>query len=161
MASSRPALALYALTGVYALIAAPSLLDQFNRQSAMLDRIGSMSAEDRARAVDNPAVPVAERIAAAVPADGCAAVLAYAGPAAIDYYNARLDYLLYPRRVQVYADPAAALEGCDVFAVFRDTQQNLAAEPFQGPWDDTALAERIRGSERLAGDELVAIYRKR
>lgn len=154
-------MALYALTGVYALIAAPSLLEQWNRQGAMLARIGGMTAEDRARALDNPAVPAAERIAATVPPEGCVAVLAYAGPAAVDYYNARLDYLLYPRRVQVYAEAAAALEGCDAFAVFRDTQQNLAAEPFQGQWDDAALAERIRGAERLGGDEVVAIYRKR
>ena len=154
-------MALYALTGVYALVAAPSLLEQFNRQAAMLDRIGGMSPGERARALDDPAVAVAEGIAAAVPTDGCAAVLAYAGPAAIDYYNARLDYLLYPRRVQVYADAGAALDGCDVFAVFHDTQQNLAAEPFRGQWDDGALAERIRGAERLGGDDLVAVFRKR
>jgi hypothetical protein len=154
-------LALYALTGVYALLAAPGLLEQCNRQSAMLGRIGGMSPQERARALDNPAVAVAEGIAAAVPPHGCAAVLAYAGPAAVDYYNARLDYLLYPRRVQVYADAGAALDGCDVFAVFRDTQQNLAAEPFRGEWDDAALAERIRGAERLGGDDLIAVYRER
>ena len=152
---------LYALTGAYALIAAPSLLEQWERQSSMLGRLSSLNAEERAQALDNPAVPVSERIAAAVPADGCVTVLAYAGPAAIDYYNARLDYLLYPRRVQVYPDAAAELEGCPVFAVFRDTQQNLALEPYQGRWDDAALGQRIASADRISSDEIVAIYRKR
>jgi hypothetical protein len=154
-------LALYAVTGVYALIAAPALLRQWDRQSATLGGIGRLTPPERARALDNPAVPVAERIATMVPPDGCIAVLAYAGPAAIDYYNARLDYLLYPRRVQVSSDAAVKLEGCKFFAVFRDTEQNLAVEPFQGQWDDAALAERIRGAQRLGGDELVAIYQAR
>ena len=152
---------LYVLTGVYALIAAPSLLEQWERQGSLLDRIGRLTPEERRQALDNPAVPVAQRIAAAVPADGCVSVLAYAGPAAVDYYNARFDYLLYPRRVQVYADTSAGLEGCEVFAVFRDTDQNLAAEPFQGQWDDAALAERIRDAEQLSGDQVAAVYRKR
>ena len=149
------------MTGIYALIAAPSVLEQWERQSSMLGRLGGLTAEERAQALDNPATPVAERVAAAVPPDGCVALLAYAGPAAIEYYNARLDYLLYPRRVEVYPDPAAELEGCAVFAVFRDTEQNLALEPYQGQWDDAALAERIGAAERLGGDAIVAIYRKR
>ncbi len=161
MASSRPALALYALTGVCALIAAPGLLEQWRRQSAMLERLGGLTPAERARALDNPAVPVAERISAAIPPEGCVAVLAYAGPAAVDYYNARLDYLLYPRRVEVYPDSEAELEGCAAFAVFRDTEPNLAAEPFQGEWRDGALAERIRDAERLGGDEIVALYRSK
>ncbi|MEZ5393650.1 MAG: hypothetical protein R2724_12460 [Bryobacterales bacterium] len=161
MALSRPALALFALTGVYAALAAPELMEQWERPSALRASVGRLTGEERAQALDNPAVPVAERIAAAVPADGCVSVLAYAGPAAIDYYNARLDYLLYPRRVQVYPNVTGALEDCDAFAVFRDTQQNLALEPFQGEWDDAALAERIRGAERLGGDEIVSIYRSR
>jgi hypothetical protein len=158
---SRPALALYVLTGVYALIAAPALLEQWGRQSAFLDSVGRLTAAERAQALDNPAVPVAERIAAATPAHGCVTVLAYAGPAAIDYYNARLDYLLYPRQVQVYADTGAGLEGCETFAVFRDTPQNLALEPFQGEWDDAELAERIRAAERVGGDQIVTVYRER
>lgn len=152
---------LYALTGAYALIAAPSLIEQWERQRAMLGRLGRLNAAERAQALDNPAVPVAERLAAVISADGCVAVLAYAGPAAIDYYNPRLDYLLYPRRVQVYADAAAELESCDTFAVFRDTQQNLALEPYQGQWDAAALAQRIASAERIGGDEIVAVYRKR
>lgn len=154
-------MALYALTGVYGLIAAPALLEQWERQGSLLDRIGRLTPHERAEALDTPAVPVAERVAAAVPEDGCVAILAYAGPAAIDYYSARLDYLLYPRRVEVYADPSAALEGCAVFAVFRDTQQNLALEPYQGAWDDAALAARIGDAERIGGDEIVAIYQRR
>ena len=154
-------MALYAVTGVYALIAAPALLRQWNRQSATLGGIGRLTPAERARALDNPAVPIAERIAAIVPPDGCIAVLAYAGPAAVDYYNARFDYLLYPRRVQVLGDAVGKLEGCNVFAFFRDTEQNLAAEPFQGHWDDAALAERIREAQALGGDELVAIYQAR
>jgi hypothetical protein len=161
LALSRPALALYGLTGVYVLIAAPALLDQWNRQSALLKSIGRLSPRERAQALDNPAVPVADRIAAAVPPEGCVAVLAYAGPAAIDYYNARLDYLLYPRRVQVYPSPTAELQDCDVFATFRDTPQNLALEPFQGAWDDAALAQRIAGAERTGGDDIVSLYRRR
>ena len=154
-------MALYVLTGVYALIAAAPLVEQWGRQGAFLDSVGRLTVEERAQALDNPAVPVAQRIAAAVPEGGCVAVLAYAGPAAIDYYNARLDYLLYPRRVHVYADTGAEIEGCETFAVFRDTPQNLALEPFQGDWDAAALAERIRGAEQVGRDQIVTVYRER
>lgn len=137
------------------------MLEQWDRQASMLQRLGGLSPGERAQALDNPAVAVAQRIAAAVPPEGCVAVLAYAGPAAIDYYNARLDYLLYPRKAQVYSKPSAELEGCPVFAVFRDTPQNLALEPYQGNWDDAALAARIAGAERIGGDDLAAVYRRR
>lgn len=149
------------MAGLYALIAVPPLLEQWDRQSAMLASLGGLSSQERAQALDNPAVPVANRLAAAIPDDGCVAVLAYAGPAAIEYYNARLDYLLYPRRVQVFADVAGGIESCDAFAVFRDTQRNLALEPFQGAWDAAALARRIEGAERAGGDAAVTVYRRR
>ncbi len=161
---TRAEQALLGVVALTAIIAAPALAEQWAAASEARRLLAGLSREDRAAALDNPAVPVAREIAAAVPEDGCVTVLAYAGPAAIDYYNPRLDYLLYPRRVQVFADSAAAVEaavdGCEYVAVFRDTPQNLAAEPFAGTWEADALDARLRGLKKVGAGAGVAIYRQ-
>lgn len=127
----------------------------------MLQALGSRGVAERAALVDNPAFPVAHAIAQATPPDACIEVLAYAGPAAIDYYNARMDYLLYPRRVSVSAGTSDTAADCGYLAVFRDTQQNLAAEPFAGQWDEAAIEVRTAGAERIGSDPNVALYKLR
>ena len=88
-------------------------------------------------------------------------VLAYAGAEAIDYYSARLDYLLYPRRVQVVADSSAKHDSCSHLAVFRDSNANLAVAPFAGNWDAEALEERLAALENVSSDALLRLYRAR
>ncbi len=155
-------MALYAVLALWALLAAGPLKTQEARQSQLLQALAGADPERRAILVDNPAFPVGHALASATPADACILVLAYAGPAAVDYYNARFDYLLYPRRVRVTANVAdTAPEGCGYLAVFRDTQQNLAAEPFAGNWDEAALAARIEGAERLQAGDAVMLYKLR
>lgn len=139
-------------------MAAPGLSQRYSRLSDTRDLLGSRSVEERSLLLDNPAFPVAKEIQQVVPPQGCVTVLAYAGPAAIDYYRARLGYLLYPRRVQVSADSESSAEDCGFLAVFRDSRQNLAAEPFQGNWDESQLRSRLGSLERLDG-ERVQLYR--
>lgn len=127
----------------------------------MLRALGGGAAERRAALLDNPAFPVAHAIAKAVPPEACVDVAAYAGPAAIDYYNARFDYLLYPRRVTVAPDVTVSTPDCGFLAVFRDTPQNLAAEPFSGNWDQAALTARTANAERVGGDGAVMVYKLR
>ena len=160
MTRTTPALALYAVLALWTVLAASPLAQQWSRQREMLRALGDADPAQRTALLDSPAFPAAHAIAEAVPADACVQVLAYAGPGAIDYYNARFDYLLYPRRVSVSADAAAATD-CDYLAVFRDTQQNLAAEPFAGEWDEAALEARTAGAERLGGDANVMLYKLR
>lgn len=149
------------MAAAWAVIAAPALVQQWSRAAELESRLGGKSLRERVSLLDNPASPLAETLARAVPASGCLTVLAYAGPAAVEYYNARLDYLLYPRRIQVFADSRAEQEGCDFLAVFRDTARNLAAEPFAGSWDSEALEARVSGLERVSSDSLVRLYRVR
>ena len=85
-------------------------------------------------------------------------VLAHAGPAAIDYYRSRLRYLLYPRRVHTFAKTSAKAPNCPFLAVFRDTDENLAAEPFAGQWRQDKLRERVRRLRRLNESVVVAVY---
>jgi hypothetical protein len=87
--------------------------------------------------------------------------MAYAGPAAIDYYRSRFNYFLYPRRVSVFPSSAAEAGNCEYVAVFRDTRQNLAAEPFQGTWNDEELRARLSSYQAVSADEIVQIYRRR
>ncbi len=161
MSTNRAALLLGAMTAAWAVIAAPALVEQWSRAGEFERSLGDRSLRERVALLDNPASPLSDALARAVPASGCVTVLAYAGPAAIEYYNARLDYLLYPRRVQVFADSAAAQDGCEFLAVFRDTAVNLAAEPFAGSWDSDALESRVAGLERVSSDSLVRLYRAR
>jgi len=156
-----PALALYGVLALWVVLAASPLAEQWSRQGEMLQALGSGGVAERAALVDNPAFPVAHAIAEATPPDACIEVLAYAGPAAIDYYNARLDYLLYPRRVSVSAQLGTIAPDCGYLAIFRDTQQNLAAEPFAGQWDEAAIAARTAGAERVGTDPNVILYKLR
>lgn len=151
--------ALLGLTAASALLAVGPLLAQWETASRARRALSPISFAERAAAVDNPAVAVARDIAQAVPADGCVLVLAYAGPAAVDYYNARLDYLLYPRYVRVVANSAAESADCGYLAVFRDTPQNLQAEPFAGDWDSATLDARVRTMEPVGSGSAVQVYR--
>lgn len=144
---------------VWLAFAAPGLSERYEILTSLRDRLGERSLEERAALLDNPALPVAREILQAVPPQGCITVLAYAGPAAIDYYRARFGYLLYPRRVQVFADSAAPIEDCAYLAVFRDSRQNLAAEPFQGAWDEAGLERRLQPLEPIATEGPVRLYR--
>ena len=139
--------------------AAPGLSERYAKWNQTANLLGSRSLEERTLLLDSPAFPVAGEIERGVPPQACVTVLAYAGPAAIDYYRARLGYLLYPRRVQVFADSSATAENCEFLAVFRDSRQNLAAEPFQGRWDEAALEQRLGGLEAVATSQRVRIYR--
>jgi len=144
---------------LWLLIAAPGLSHRYAKWNDANNLLGSRSLEERSALLDSPAFPVARAIAQAVPAEGCVTVLAYAGPAAIDYYRARLAYLLYPRRVGVFADAAAPVEDCEFLAVFRDSRQNLAYEPFQGSWAETDLQHRLEALESIATDGPLRLYR--
>ena len=85
-------------------------------------------------------------------------VLAHAGPAAIDYYRSRLRYLLYPRRVYTFDRTSASVGDCPFLAVFRDTERNLAAEPFAGEWRQAVLRDRARRLRRVNESAEVAVY---
>ncbi len=164
MESGRSKAVLLGILVVWAAVAAPTLARQWSRNSSLRVRLSAVPEAERARAVDNPAFDAAHRIADATPEDACVAVAAYAGPAAIDYYRARFDYLLYPRRVTVSARSSAGSGagsgGCEYLAVFRDTPANLKAEPFAGEWDEDALAERTATLENVFRSELVSLYRR-
>jgi hypothetical protein len=155
-----PHITLLILLLLWLAIAAPGLSERYSTLTQIRDRLGARPIEERAALLDNPALAVGREIAQAVPPRSCVAVLAYAGPAAVEYYRARFGYLLYPRRVQVFADAAASAEDCEFLAVFRDSRQNLAAEPFQGSWDETELERRLQPLERVA-DGAVRVYRVR
>jgi hypothetical protein len=153
-----PHITLLVLLLLWLAIAAPGLSERYSTLNQASARLGGHSVEERAALLDNPALPVAQAIAQAVPPRSCVTVLAYAGPAAIDYYRARFAYLLYPRRVHVFADSSASAADCEFLAVFRDSRQNLAAEPFQGAWEDAELERRLQPLERIA-DAPVRVYR--
>ncbi|MEX2299673.1 MAG: hypothetical protein WD733_01980 [Bryobacterales bacterium] len=161
MKERLPHITLFVLLLLWLGIAAPGLSERYAKLNETSNLLGNRSAAERSALLDNPAVPVAREIEKAVPAEGCVAVLAYAGPAAIDYYRARFAYLLYPRRVQVFADSTASAENCEFVAVFRDSRQNLAAEPFQGAWDDAELDRRLQSFEPVAVDGPVRVFRTR
>ncbi len=109
---------------------------------------------------DNPAYPLSIDLAEVVPADSCVNVLAYAGPNAANYYSARLDYLLYPRRVEVSTDSAADVESCEYLAVFQDLSRNLQTDPFEGNWDTEALRRRLVLLTSIVSTDTVSVYRR-
>lgn len=158
MSGLRPNSVLYGVLALWAALALPSLAEQWRNSERLRGMLAGKSYEERASLVDHPAYPVARQIEAAVPERGCVTVLAHAGPDALDYYNARFDYLLYPRRVQAFADSGAAMGECDYLAVFRDTPQNLEASPFQGRWDEAEVERRIAGAEPVARGSVVSVY---
>ena len=53
---------------------------------------------------------------------------------------------------------SATVEDCPFLAVFRDTDQNLAAEPFSGEWRQAELRDRARALRRLNEGTGVAVY---
>lgn len=150
---------MFGLLLLWLLIAAPGLSERYAKWNDAENLLGSHTPDERSALLDTPAFPVAREIARAAPPQSCVTVLAYAGPAAIDYYRARLAYLLYPRRVQVFADTAGAAENCEFLAVFRDSRKNLAAEPFTGSWDETGLERRLAALESVVADGPVRLYR--
>lgn len=154
-----PQLAFLALTAVWAAIAAPGLLEQRSTNQRLEAALAGKSAGERAALVDSPAVPVSRALAGVVPDRECVTIAAYAGPDAVEYYSARLDYLLYPRRVEVAANSAAGSVDCRYLAVFRDSPANLKASPFNGQWDEQALAARVAGLETVSSDARVRVYR--
>lgn len=156
--SLRPNAVLYLVVALWAALALPSLAEQWESSARLRGLLAGKSYEERASLVDHPAYPVARQIAAAVPERGCVTVLAHAGPEALDYYNARFDYLLYPRRVQAFADSGAEMEDCQYLAVFRDTEQNLAASPFAGRWDEAEIDARTAEAEPVARGSAVSVY---
>jgi hypothetical protein len=157
--AKAPVIALLGLLVAWLGLAAPGLSDQYQKLARARGSLADRSLNERARLLDHPAFSLAQQVSEAVPADACAVLAAYAGPAAVDYYRARLAYLLYPRRIQVLADSAAALGDCGYFVVFRDTEQNLAAEPFAGSWNQQDLERRLASLETVAVTSLARIYR--
>ena len=154
-----PQFALAALLVAWLAIAAPELRDQYSETAKVREMLAGRSVDERTAMLDNPGFRVAEEIELAVPADGCVLVLAYAGPAAIDYYQARLGYYLYPRRVRVADRVSAPAEGCKYLAVFRDSPQNLATEPLRGAWDKQQFERRLASLDVVYDGDFADIFR--
>lgn len=142
-------------------LAVPPLAEQWRAWGDLAPRLDGRNLDERLALFDTPGYPVAQAIAANVPEEGCVMVAAYAGPDAVNYYQARLPYFLYPRRVHLRADSGVTAEDCRYLAVFRDTRQNLAASPFSGTWEQETLDARTGAMERVHGDTLVTIYSER
>ncbi len=152
---------LAALFGVWVLVAWPKLGEQFASLEDWQRKLGGRSIEERAAMVDYPAYLVAEQVRQATPAGACVLFLAYTGPEHVNYYKTRFDYYLYPRRVVVQANTAAAADNCPYLAVFRDSAQNLQVEAFHGAWDDEQLRQRLAHLEKVHAGPHVEIYRAR
>ena len=154
-----PQFALATLLIAWLAIATPGLRDQYSETAKVRETLGGRSVDERTAMLDNPGFRVAEEIELAVPADSCVFVLAYAGPAAIKYYQARLAYYLYPRRVRVADRVSARADGCEYLAVFRDSPQNLAAYPFRGMWDEKQLEHRLSSLDPVSDGRFADIFR--
>ncbi len=131
-------------------------MDKTLRTRALFEGRG---ATERTSLLDNPGFRVTQEIGAAVPPNECVVVLAYAGPAAIDYYQSRFAYYLYPRKVLVFDAVSAAADDCRYLAVFRDSAQNLANEPFAGRWNQADLSKRLSALDHVQAGELTEVYR--
>ena len=160
-------LLLLGLLAAWMLVAWPHLSEQFSTTERTRAVLADLSWEQRAAALDQPAYQVAADLAKAVPAPGCVVLLAYAGPEHLRYYRSRLAYYLYPRHMLFPDDPSlknvnpVAAGKCEYLAVFRDTPQNLAQEPFRGDWDDRLLAARTAGMNRVLANGPLEVYRVR
>ena len=148
-----------ALLGASCLLSIPYLRGRFDTLMDARESLASRSSDERQVYADNPAYPLSIDLAAVVPADSCVNVLAYAGPNAASYYSARLDYLLYPRRVEVSTNSATDVENCGYLAVFQDLSRNLQADPFAGNWDTEALRQRVEDLTAIASTDTVSVYR--
>ena len=148
-----------ALLGASCLLSIPYLRGRFDTLMDARKNLAGRSPDERQLYFDNPAYPLSIDLAAAVPADSCVNVLAYAGPNAANYYSARLDYLLYPRRVELSTDSSTDVESCEYLAVFQDLSRNLQADPFVGNWDTEALRQRVEDLTAIASTNTVSVYR--
>ena len=154
-----PQLVLAALLVVWLALAAPPLGTQIDKTLRTRALFEGLDAAERTSLFDNPGFRVAQEIVNAVPPHECVVVLAYAGPAAIDYYQSRFAYYLYPRKVLVFDAVSAAAGDCRYLAVFRDSAQNLANEPFAGHWNQAELGERVGALDHVQAGELTEVYR--
>ena len=154
---------LLALFGLWVLVAIPPLAQQFSTLEQWRARFGDRSMAERAAMVDYPAYIVAEQAKQATPPQACIQFLAYTGPDHVNYYKTRFDYYLYPRRVLISADTGAGAgsEHCAYLAVFRDSPQNLAVEPFRGVWNEDQLQHRLASLEKIHAGPRLEIYRSR
>lgn len=151
-------LALVVLLLVWLAAAASPLAEQYAQTSRIRSALAGKSADQRSAYFDNPGFQAAQDMAPVVPADGCVLILAYTGPDAVTYYQARFRYLLYPRRVRVAADSSATVEGCGYLAVFRDSAVHLRESPFAGSWDQAALEQRLSALRRITATDFVNVY---
>lgn len=157
----RSNLVLLSLLAVWMLIAWPHLSEQFSNTEQARAALAELSWEQRAAAIDQPAYRIAEEIAKVVPERRCVLVLGYTGPEHLRYYHSRLTYYLYPRRVRLSDRTDEATGGCDYLAVFRDSRQNLAIEPFHGHWDEAQLAERTANMTKLFSADQMQVFQSR
>jgi hypothetical protein len=134
---------LLGLLAVWLIFEWPNLVEQVSTTRQARAALGELSWEARTAALDAPGYRVAQEIARAVPESGCVLVLAHTGPEHLRYYQSRFAYYLYPRRVRFSGRTDTAEEGCRYLAVFRDTPQSLAEEPFQGRWEEPELRARL------------------
>ena len=140
-------------------LAAPHLQKQFHNTEKAWTELAGLSLEERSVRFHGRSVPLAQELAAAVPANECVLVLAYAGPSARDFYRQRLPYDLYPRRIHVVTNPRAEREGCSYLAVFRDSPANLNRDPFKGRWNERELNRRLQPLDQVTPGDTVDIYR--
>ena len=152
-------LTLAALLAAWLALAAPPLRTQIDKTLNTRALFEGRDTAERTSLLDNPGFRVAQEIGSAVPLNECVVVLAYAGPAAIDYYQSRFAYYLYPGKVLVFDEVSATAADCRYLAVFRDTAQNLANEPFAGSWNQADLSQRLSSLGHVQTGELTQIYR--
>lgn len=159
MKPHRAHLALFALLTLWMCLAWPHLDEQFSTTRQTLAALAVVSWDERTAAEWPAGYRAAQAVARVVPPSGSVLVLAYTGPAALNYYQARFPYYLYPRRLRV-ADRTDAPSDTETYlVVFRDAPATLAREPFRGHWDSRQLGERTAGRTRLFAGDRVEVYR--
>ena len=150
---------LLALFGVWVLVAWPPLSRQFTNLELRRGQLGDRTVAQRAAILDYPAFGVAQQVKRVTPSGACILFLAYTGPEHVNYYKTRFDYYLYPRRIRILADSGAVAENCEYVAVFRDSDANLAEEPFRGHWNEDQLQHRLTGLEKIHSGRHIDIYK--
>lgn len=159
MSGGQKQLILLALLAVWMAIAWPHLSEQFSTSERAQAALGGLGWEERTAALDEPGYRVAASIANTVPARSCVLVLSDTGPEHLRYYRSRFPYYLYPRQVRLSDRTEETGTRCEYLAVFRDTPQNLAQEPFHGHWDEHQLAERTAAMTRVFAGDGLEIFR--
>lgn len=147
------------LLAVWMLVAWPHLSEQYWTTERVRASLAPLSWEERAAAIDQPGYQVGRDIAKVVPPGACVVVLAYTGPEHLRYYRSRFPYYLYPRRVRFSDHTGESGERCEYLAVFRDTPQSLAQEPFRGHWDERQLAERTARMTNILTAQRLEVFR--